>query len=87
MTHVKFLTVFHARYGETKKVSLLLNLGGLGMAEMYEDKIIFRYGHTIPISKIEQRHKELSADVIEIIDDGGQAYESKIKNLISVCAK
>lgn len=84
MAQVKFLTVFQAWYGETKKVSLLLNLGDLGMAEMYKDKIIFRYGHTIPLSSIDQRHEELSADVIEIIDDGGQAYEAKLKNLIPV---
>lgn len=84
MTHVKFLTVFQARYGETKKVSLLLNLGGLGMAEMYNDKIVFRYGHNIPLSSIDQRHEELSTDVIEIIDDGGKSYEAKLKNLISI---
>ncbi len=84
MTHVNFKDYFRKHYGETKTVSLLLNLGGLGLGEMYNDKIVFRIG--------QQLHglgpaEELSIDVIDIIDDGGKSYNDKVQRLIPHYAK
>ena len=76
-----FLSYFHKQKGKTEKATLILKNGGLSLAEIYKDNVVYRYGRPVIGTNPILLHDYLTWDVANIIYDGGEGYNEKVTSL------